>query len=30
LMEALRTNNFLDINVEYLAFGASAIVSAKK
>ena len=29
-MEALRANNFLDINVEYLAFGASAIVSAKE
>src|SRR6201997_5823585 len=30
LMKALKANNFSDINIEYLAFGASAIVSAKK
>ena len=30
LMEALKANNFSDINIEYLAFGASAIVSARK
>ena len=30
LIEALKVNNFSDINIEYLAFGASAIVSARK
>jgi demethylmenaquinone methyltransferase / 2-methoxy-6-polyprenyl-1,4-benzoquinol methylase len=30
LMDALRENKFSDINIEYLAFGASAIVSARK
>jgi hypothetical protein len=30
LIEALKANNCSDINIEYLAFGASAIVSARK
>ena len=30
LMAALKANNFSDINIEYLALGASAIVSARK
>lgn len=30
LTDALKTNKFSDINIEYLAFGASAIVSARK
>jgi len=30
LIEALKANSFSDINIEYLAFGASAIVSARK
>jgi len=30
LIEALKANNFWDINIEYLGFGASAIVSARK
>ena len=30
LTRALRANKFLDIQVEYLIFGASAIVSAKR
>lgn len=30
LIDALRANKFSDINTEYLAFGASAIVSARK
>jgi hypothetical protein len=30
LTNALRANKFLDIKVEYLIFGASAIVSARK
>jgi demethylmenaquinone methyltransferase / 2-methoxy-6-polyprenyl-1,4-benzoquinol methylase len=30
LIEALKANNFSDINIEYLAFGTSAIVSARK
>ena len=30
LIDALKANKFTDINVEYLAFGASAIVSARK
>jgi len=30
LIDALRANKFSDINIEYLAFGASAIVSARK
>jgi demethylmenaquinone methyltransferase/2-methoxy-6-polyprenyl-1,4-benzoquinol methylase len=30
LIEALKANNFSAINIEYLAFGASAIVSARK
>ena len=30
LIEALKANNFSDISIEYLAFGASAIVSARK
>ena len=30
LIEALKANKFSDINIEYLAFGASAIVSARK
>ena len=30
LIEALKANEFSDINIEYLAFGASAIVSARK
>jgi demethylmenaquinone methyltransferase / 2-methoxy-6-polyprenyl-1,4-benzoquinol methylase len=30
LIEALKANNFSNINIEYLAFGASAIVSATK
>jgi hypothetical protein len=30
LIEALKANNFADINIEYLALGASAIVSARK
>ena len=30
LVDALKANRFSDINIEYLAFGASAIVSAKK
>jgi demethylmenaquinone methyltransferase / 2-methoxy-6-polyprenyl-1,4-benzoquinol methylase len=30
LVDALRVNKFSDINIEHLAFGASAIVSARK
>ena len=30
LVDALRANEFSDINIEYLAFGAAAIVSARK
>jgi len=30
LIDALKANKFSDINIEYLAFGASAIVSARK
>jgi hypothetical protein len=30
LTRALRANEFVDIKVEYLIFGASAIVSARK
>ncbi|MBV8279972.1 MAG: methyltransferase domain-containing protein [Verrucomicrobia bacterium] len=30
LVDALKANKFSDINIEYLAFGASAIVSARK
>jgi demethylmenaquinone methyltransferase / 2-methoxy-6-polyprenyl-1,4-benzoquinol methylase len=30
LIDALRVNKFSDINIEYLAFGASAIVTARK
>ena len=30
LIEALKANSFSDINIEYLTFGASAIVSARK
>jgi demethylmenaquinone methyltransferase / 2-methoxy-6-polyprenyl-1,4-benzoquinol methylase len=30
LIDALKANNFSDINLEYLAFGAAAIVSARK
>jgi hypothetical protein len=30
LTHALRANKFFDIKVEYLFFGASAIVSARK
>jgi demethylmenaquinone methyltransferase / 2-methoxy-6-polyprenyl-1,4-benzoquinol methylase len=30
LIDALKANEFSDINIEYLAFGASAIVSARK
>jgi demethylmenaquinone methyltransferase / 2-methoxy-6-polyprenyl-1,4-benzoquinol methylase len=30
LVDALKANRFSDINIEYLAFGASAIVSARK
>jgi hypothetical protein len=30
LIDALRANKFSDIKIEYLAFGASAIVSARK
>lgn len=30
LIEALKANKFSDINIEHLAFGASAIVSARK
>jgi hypothetical protein len=30
LVGALNASKFTDINIEYLAFGASAIVSARK
>ena len=30
LIDALKANKFSDINIEYLAFGASAIVSVRK
>lgn len=30
VIDALEVNKFFDINIEYLAFGASAIVSGSK
>jgi hypothetical protein len=30
LIDALKANKFSDINIEHLAFGASAVVSARK